>query len=57
MKAEYEACWAGKFVYMCETHLRQLINIGSAMGAPVEYHVYEGKEICKNCENEKKKEK
>ncbi len=54
--AEYEACWAGDFIYMCEGHLKQLLAIGNAMGVPVSYKVYGGDEVCKNCVNEKEKD-
>jgi len=52
-KAEFEACWAGDFVYMCENHMKQLIAIGSAMGVPVSYKPYSGEEKCKNCIRER----
>ena len=52
MRAEYEASWAGEFVYMCEKHMKQLVTIGTAMGVPVPYRVHSGDEICKNCERE-----
>ena len=51
--AEFEACWAGDFVYMCATHMKQLLAVGGAMGVPVNYKPYEGNKKCKNCENEK----
>jgi len=50
-KAEFEACWAGNFVYMCERHLRCLRTIGAAIGEPVNYKPYDGSNKCKNCEN------
>lgn len=54
-KAEYEACWAGGFVYVCEKHIQQLRAIASAMGLPLEFKVHHGTEECKNCKNEKEK--
>ena len=52
-KAEFEVCWGGDFVYMCEEHLKKLVAVGMAIGAPVNCKPYNGDEKCKNCENGK----
>lgn len=55
-KADFEACWGGKFVYMCKTHMLKLLAVGTAMGTPVDYKEYNGEQTCKNCEREKQKQ-
>jgi len=56
-KADYEACWAGKFVYCCREHLDKLLRLGQVMGIPVDHKIHNGNELCSNCENERKKNK
>ena len=53
-KADFEACWAGAFVYLCQKHLTQLETVGLAMGSPVNSKPCGDGHICKNCKNENK---